>query len=244
MADRPRYYVALGDSMSIDAYAGGPGRGAVSLLYKNRDDDFPEWAGRDLSTRLPGVRLIPLAADGATSAAVRFAQIPRLREMAVRPALATVTFGGNDLLQTFGSDDTARAAHRALWENGHAILGDLRAVLEPGAHLIVGTIYDPTDGTGDLGRLGFVPWPGALDWLARFNETLRALADEHGGLVADIHSRFLGHGIRAGDPTQGDARPANRDLWYCGTIEPNAWGAGGIRAVFYEALETAGAWAP
>ena len=41
-------YVALGDSISIDDYSGGPGRGGASLLYANRDDDFPDWRGRDL----------------------------------------------------------------------------------------------------------------------------------------------------------------------------------------------------
>ena len=34
-------YAALGDSISIDEYAGGPGRGGASLLHTNRDDDFP-----------------------------------------------------------------------------------------------------------------------------------------------------------------------------------------------------------
>jgi hypothetical protein len=29
-------YAALGDSMSIDDYAGGPGRGVASLLWRNR----------------------------------------------------------------------------------------------------------------------------------------------------------------------------------------------------------------
>ena len=33
-------YVALGDSISIDVYAGGPGRGGASLLARNRDDDY------------------------------------------------------------------------------------------------------------------------------------------------------------------------------------------------------------
>ena len=36
----PVVYAALGDSMSIDDYAGGPGRGAASPLWRNRDDDF------------------------------------------------------------------------------------------------------------------------------------------------------------------------------------------------------------
>ncbi len=46
-------YVALGDSISIDDYAGGSGRGGASLLFRNRDDDFPEWSGRDLRARDP-----------------------------------------------------------------------------------------------------------------------------------------------------------------------------------------------
>jgi hypothetical protein len=49
----PVVYAALGDSMSIDDYAGGPGRGAASLLWRNRDRDFPGWAGRDLTTHDP-----------------------------------------------------------------------------------------------------------------------------------------------------------------------------------------------
>src|SRR5690349_20217262 len=101
MFDRPRYYVSLGDSMSIDAYAGGPGKGAASLLLKNRGEDFPDWQGKDLQTALPGARLIPLAADAATSATVRYVQIPQLKEMKIRPEIITLTIGGNDLVQTF-----------------------------------------------------------------------------------------------------------------------------------------------
>jgi hypothetical protein len=52
----PVAYAALGDSLSIDDYAGGPGRGAASLLWRNRDRDFPAWAGRNLTARDPAVR--------------------------------------------------------------------------------------------------------------------------------------------------------------------------------------------
>lgn len=238
MADRPRYYVSLGDSMSIDVYAGGPGCGGPSLLYRNRDDDFPEWKGRDLQSRLPGARLIPLATDSGTSATVRFSQIPRLKEMNIRPAVITVTMGGNDLLQTFGSDENAHAARRALWENSQAALAELRALAGSDAAILVGTIYDPGDGSGDAEAMEMRAWPNALAWIRDFNETLRAVAGEHGAVVADIHARFQGHGLSVGNPAQFEARPRNRNLWYCGGIEPNAWGASGIRETFWDALES------
>ena len=245
MTDLFSTYVALGDSISIDAYAGGPGRGAASLLFRNRNEDFPEWTGRDIETRVRGARFLPLVSDGATSASVRYAQLPRLKEAGiVAPALVTLTMGGNDLLRAFGNDAAAQAVRQELRENGQVILAEIRRIAGPNAPLVIGTIYDPSDNTGSTERLGILPWPRALDWIAAFNETLRTLAREHGALVADLHGHFLGHGLRAGDPAQPDARPPSRDLWYCGVIEPNAWGASEIRRVFWDVLEAAGAWLP
>jgi hypothetical protein len=76
--------------------------------------------------------------------------------------------------------------------------------------------------------------------LAELNRVLWALADDHRALVADVHARFLGHGLAAGDPTQPPARPRDRGLWYCRLTEPNAWGASEIRASFWEALLESG----
>lgn len=241
MAQRPRYILSLGDSMSIDAYAGGAGCGAASLLYQNRDTDFPLWAGRDMKSCLPGSRLIPLAMDGGTSATVRYAQLPRFAEMSVKAAAVMITMGGNDLLQTFGSEDAARQAHRALAENGQAILAAVRASVEPDAPILLGTVYDPTDGTGDTAQLNILPWPGALDWIHRFNETLRELASKNEVTLVDLHDIFQGHGLATGEsPAQPDPRPASRELYYCGVIEPNAWGASAIRAGWWDALVQAG----
>ena len=114
----PVVYAALGDSMSIDDYAGGPGRGAASLLWRNRDDDFPAWAGRDLTTRDPTARLALLASDGASSATVAGEQLGRLRRLQRTPTLATVTMGGNDLLAAYGDATAARWAIRTVVDNG------------------------------------------------------------------------------------------------------------------------------
>jgi lysophospholipase L1-like esterase len=188
-------YAALGDSMSIDDYAGGPGRGAASLLWRNRDEDFPAWIGRDLTTRDPAARLALLATDGATSTTVASQQLARLRRLPGTPTLATVTMGGNDLLAAYGDQPTARRAIRTVAANGRLVLAGLRNLL------------------------------GA----------------DHRALVADVHARFLGHGLAAGDPTLPAARPPDRGLWYRELFEPNAWGASQIRAAFWETLQTHGA---
>jgi lysophospholipase L1-like esterase len=232
-------YAALGDSLSIDDYAGGPGRGAASLLWRNRDHDFPAWAGRDLTTRDPGARLALLASDGATSTTVAGEQLGRLRRLQRRPTLATVTMGGNDLLAAYGDTSAARRAIGTVVDNGRVVLAGLRALMGPQAPIVVATVYDPSDGSGDAGRLGLPPWPEALALLAELNRALRALAEDHQALVADVHAHFLGHGLATGDPTQPAARPPDRHLWYRQLIEPNAWGASEIRAAFWATLEQA-----
>ena len=232
-------YAALGDSMSIDHYAGGPGRGAASLLWRNRDDDFPAWAGQDLTAHDPAARLALLASDGATSTTVVGEQLQRLQRLELIPTLATVTMGGNDLLAAYGSSSAARQAIEQVTDNGQRLLASLRAMMGPMAPIVVATVYDPSDGTGDPVRLGLPVWPEAPDLLAELNQALRTLARGYGALVADVHGRFLGHGLAAGDPGQSDPRPSDRDLWYCGLIEPNAWGADGVRSAFWAALHAA-----
>jgi lysophospholipase L1-like esterase len=229
-------YAALGDSISIDDYAGGPGRGAASLLWRNRDRDFPAWAGRDLTTHDPTAHLALLASDGATSTTVVREQLGRLRRLGIPPTVATVTMGGNDLLLAYGDTTAARQAIGTVLDNGRLVLAGLRALMDPQAPIVVATVYDPSDGSGDADRLGLPAWPQALELLAELNRSLGALAAEHGALVADVHARFLGHGLAAGDPAQPATRPPHRGLWYCGLIEPNAWGASEIRAAFWDTL--------
>lgn len=84
---------------------------------------------------------------------------------------------------------------------------------------------DPTS------RLELPPWPQVDAVLAKLNAELREVAAEHGARVADIHGYFLGHGLLAGNPAQGDPRPPNQHLWFCNVIEPNAWGASAVRGV-------------
>ncbi len=229
-------YVALGDSISIDVYAGGPGRGGASLLARNRDDDFPDWRGRDLATTRPELGFELLAGDGGTTASLLDVQLPRLESSGARPRVVTLTVGGNDVLGAYGDTRLALETVGVVRARVAEALGRLRALVAPGDAIVVGTVYDPSDGTGETWRVGLSPWPDVVDVLAELNAALRAVAHEHGALVADIHGRFLGHGLQRGNPAQPDARPADRALWYCQIIEPNAWGADAVRAAFWAAL--------
>jgi lysophospholipase L1-like esterase len=233
-------YVALGDSISIDLYAGGRGRGGASLFARNRDDDFPEWRGRDLATIRPELAFELLAMDGATTASVLDAQLPRLESSRARPRVLTLTVGGNDVLRAYGDTPAALEIVGTVRAGVGQALDRLRALVEPGDPVLVGTVYDPSDGTGETWRVGLPPWPDVVDVVAELNAALRAVAREHGAVVADIHRRFQGHGLRAGNPGQGHARPSNRALWYCHLIEPNAWGANAVRAAFWAALAAHG----
>jgi lysophospholipase L1-like esterase len=234
----PPRYVSLGDSISIDDYAGGPGRGGASLLFRNRDDDFPDWRGRDLLTLDPATTFGMLATDGATTRTLLQAQLPRLRALQERPTLVTLTIGGNDLLSVYGDTAAARAVVGGVEAAVDRALAELAGLLAPGGRVVVGTVYDPSDGTGDAARLGLPPWPDAVAVIGELNQALRGVAERNGAAVADVAGTFSGHGLRAGDPRQRDARPAERRLWFCDLIEPNAWGASGVRAAFWAALHS------
>jgi lysophospholipase L1-like esterase len=233
-------YVALGDSISIDLYAGGPGRGGASLLARNRDADFPDWRGHDLATTRPELGFALLATDGGTTASLLDGQLPALESSAVVPRIVTLTAGGNDVLGAYGDTRAALEIVRVVRARVGRALDRLRALVRPGDPVVVGTVYDPSDGTGEAWRVGLPPWPDVVDVVAELNATLGVAAREHRAVVADIHARFLGHGLQAGNPRQSDARHANRALWYCNIIEPNAWGADAVRAAFWAALQNHG----
>jgi len=229
-------YVALVDSISVGDYAGSRGRGGASLLYRNLDDDYPDWAGRDLLSQDPDCTFALLATDRATRATLLDAQLPRLLALGLVPSIVTLSIGGNDVLSAYGDTRTARQAVDQVAAAVTQTLVALEPLLEPAGRVVVGTVYDPSDGSGDTSRLGLPPWPDALKVIAELNDRLRTVAAEGGATIAEIEERFHGHGLSAGDPSQPEPRPANRSLWFCDVIEPNAWGASGVRDAFWAAL--------
>ncbi len=229
-------YIALGDSISIDIYPAEdaerryPGRastdrlGAASLLVKNDDRMWPEFRGRDLRTLQPSIAFDDLTADGATTESL-LRQVLRI-ERSDEPTLVTITAGGNDLLSYIGAPGPSPANII-----GERLRSAIARVLDvrPNAMVLVGTVYDPSDGTKRLP--GYIR---ALDreaaWLDEYNDLVRNLVTTDKRLrLADIHRHFLGHGLTVDVDEQ----------WYLreSIIEPNARGASEVRRLWLEKIE-------
>ena len=243
-------YIAIGDSMSIDLYpaldlgetdvavalervthAGAIAPvGAASLLHRNDIDRWPDFAGDDLSSRFPGISLTNLCTDVATIGDVVSEQLPELEE-SESPALITVTVGGNDLLSAFarhGRSPLLASIVRDIAQAYEYVVAELSR-LRPNATILVTTVYDPSDGTGVLPGVfdgaGNLP----LEHLDTLNDHIRVLADRHEHVrLADVHARFLGHGVSAPE--------TERWYWRRSLIEPSAQGASEIRRAWLEAL--------
>jgi acyl-CoA thioesterase-1 len=229
-------YIALGDSISIDVYPAADAArrfagqastdrlGAASLLYRNDDRLWPEFRGRDLQSVLPALQFDDLTADGATTHSL-LRQVERVAP-GKESTLVTITAGGNDLLGEIGSrgNPVSDMAHRLRT----AI--DRLLELRPEAFVLVGTVYDPSDGTKRL--------PGyqrelksEAEWLDEYNDVVRKLAASDTRLrFADIHQHFMGHGLTVPE----DQR------WYLreSIIEPSARGASEVRRLWLARLES------
>lgn len=216
-------YIALGDSISIDVYPAHDAElryagkfstdklGAASLLCRNDDKLWPEFKGRDLQ----GMRCLDLTADGATTVSL-LRQVEQIKP-SDEPTLVTITAGGNDLLGVIGS------THNPVPEIAGRLKAAVLRVLElrPNATVIVGTVYDPSNGTKRLP--GYVrELKREAEWLDEYNDYVRNLVKSDKRLrLADIHRHFLGH-----------------PDWFLpeSIIEPSARGASEVRRLWLEAL--------
>ncbi len=227
-------YISLGDSMSIDYYA-GPGLGAASLLYKNRDDLYPEFEGQDLITLNPDCEFLPRAKNGARIENVLQA-IEQL-DPDPRKTLVTLTVGGNDMIAAVGSK---KPWLPRFFEQLDQALSQLKQLF-PDLTLLYGNIYDPGDGTGRV-QSGHDLWAEGFALLPELNRRILEKAKEHGGIGVDIYSHTLGHTLRHDDPDYEHYRPDDPSPWIFYNIEPTKRGSSEIRRLFLKAARQALEW--
>ncbi len=126
-----------------------------------------------------------LPRTGPTAADVLWQQLPLIEQP---PTVVTLTMGGNDLLAIYGNSAAAETAIGEVVAVGEEVLSRLNAA-SGGAGIVVTTVYDPGDGTGDADATGLWPWPEGPAVVRALNAALTGLAGRHGALVAD----GLGH---------------------------------------------------
>jgi lysophospholipase L1-like esterase len=244
-------YIALGDSMSIDLYpaldagetdvavalewdarAGKVAPlGAASLLHRNIDARWAEFAGRDLVSRNGRVALTNLAEDGATIGDVFGSQLPQI-EVNEEPTLITLSVGGNDLLSAFANRADAAILRHVVKDLGEAydfLMEALRRA-RPNSKILTTTVYDPSDDTrqipGVFEGAGKLPLEALQDLNARIRDVSGQAPET---AVADVYKHFLGHGVTAPESDQW--------YWKRSWIEPNARGASEIRRLWLDALD-------
>lgn len=196
-------FYTFGDSILDCGWYNDAGITPGQLLVRNDDQLFPEFQGRDLSSRGP-VRLEHRAVDGATVADLP-AQARNLDPSGESVAILTV--GGNDLLRGLlvdrgpGIDAFAAALDAFVRDLG------IRPVF-------IGNVYDPTFDDDSQDFIGVDP-ARARESHRRVNAAIAEVASRHGALV-DLHAHFL-----TGDPS-----------WFTRIIEPSLHGASEVRRCF------------
>ena len=205
-----------------------PEPGAASLLYRNQDDRWPEFAGRDLISRNPSLEYVNLTSNRAVIEDVLRTQLKALPQDPGGPTLVTTTAGGNDVLALKALSQ--RAGLQTLDRSLDLLRGLVHALRSRFRKptIVLSTVYDPSDGAAQLGD-GIVmrrEW----EWLQLLNAAIRQIATDEGCVLADLHAHFLGHGLSERDPGK---------RWYRSRtfITLNTQGCSEVRRVWLNALE-------
>lgn len=251
------FFLVLGDSISMGAGASRPQRGFTQLLVRNDATLWPTYAGKDLQTLWGGrVEQLNLAVSGSTTRDTLFA----LRSYIARHAgpitddavTVTLTTGGNDLKNAIwaGVVGGRGTPMDAVATTLSTTLLDLEAIVKllqdeqnfpGGVRVFLATVYDPSDGQGQV-QTGHsvLHVEGLSNALRQWAEGYASFANKHNVNLVDAHAAFLGHGFRATPHRKppGSERLLH-DSWFADPIHPNDRGHHALRELFWKAMRKA-----
>ena len=249
-SNREVLLVGLGDSITA-GFGASPGKSYFQRLFQNPADEFPDLHCVSLSAVFPRARATNLAISGSTSPQHLRSQIPRLPHQPTNVlGIVVLTTGGNDLIHNYGrSAPVEDAMYGATWaqaepwiarfaERLEALVTRITEAFPGGSHFFLATIYDPTDGLGDLTNAGLPAWPDALRIHDAYNRLLADCAARHANVhLVDIRSGFLGHGIHCTQFWREHYDAHDPHYWYLYNLEdPNDRGYDALRRLFLNAM--------
>jgi len=201
---------------------------------------------------LPQLKSTNLAIFGTTSGEHLARQLPRLPAAGSNViGLVVMTTGGNDVIHNYGrTPPHEEAMYGATWEQAipwianfeqrlEKMIDQIHAGFPGGCHIFLGTIFDPTDGVGDIQHAGLPAWKDGARIFAAYNDVIRKSGERHAFVhVVDIHKAFLGHGIHCTQFWSAHYDSKDPHYWYYTNLEdPNERGYDVIRRLFLVEIE-------
>ncbi len=244
--------MAIGDSIST-GFGTDAGLGYFDLLFENDDDVHATMRDVDLSAVYPRLTRTNHAAN-STSSKHHERIINLLPEEPDAFGIVCLTTGGIDLIHQYGMREPRECAMygatieqaepwiEAFEDRLSQMCGVLRTKFPQGCAVFLATIYDPTDGIGDIENAPtYIPlplWPDGLVILRRYNRAIRRVAIRMPHVyMVNIRHTMLGHGIHCQD--RRGKRFVRRDphYWYYANLEdPNQRGYDAIRRTFLNSI--------
>lgn len=246
--------LGMGDSV-VTGFGADAGFGFFDRLAGLPPGDESDMEGKCLRRVFPKLRILNLAENSTSSGDHLRGQISYLPpQPATTRGIVVLSTGGIDLIHDYGSSPPRdEALYGAIWADGQRYAANFRTRLEKlleaisarfpgGCDIFIATIFDPTDGVGDIERTNPVlrlikplpPWPDGLKVHAEFNRHIREAAAARPNVhVVDVHGTLLGHGLHCRDKRGPHYHAEDPTYWYFVNLEdPNRRGYDAIRRAF------------
>ncbi|MBI3878790.1 MAG: SGNH/GDSL hydrolase family protein [Verrucomicrobia bacterium] len=240
--------VGLGDSVTA-GFGARRGYSYFDRLVANPPDEFADLAGINLRVVFPNLTVTNLSLSGSTSPQHAAKQIPRLTLAPTNVfGLVVMTTGGNDIIHDYGRGTPHEGAMYGAslpqaepWITNFehrldTMLDVISAAFPGGCRIFLASIYDPTDGIGDIENAGagLPRWKDGLEIHRRYNEVIARVAARHSNTrVVDMRREFLGHGIHCTKFWSPHFHKDDPHHWYHANLEdPNERGYDVLRRIF------------